>query len=178
MDEDQSYPDHSGRFSDWFQVLSRESLTGRCYWEVEWSGEWARIAVSYKDIQRKGSFDECLFGNNDKSWALICNKHSYLFRSSLISSSPVSGPVSGPTSSRIGVYLDHSAGVLTFYSVSESTISLIHRCQTTFTEPLYAGFGTSHFNTQHQLHRGLQHRELDNEPGSYESSNKTCSRGR
>ncbi|KAK7878810.1 hypothetical protein WMY93_034277 [Mugilogobius chulae] len=45
----------------------------------------------------------------------------------------------GPATSRIGVYLDHSAGVLEFYSVSESTMSLLHREQTTFTQPLYAG---------------------------------------
>uniref|UniRef100_A0A8C9RP32 SPRY-associated domain-containing protein n=1 Tax=Scleropages formosus TaxID=113540 RepID=A0A8C9RP32_SCLFO len=33
----QPYPDHPHRF-DWPQVLCREGLTGRCYWEVEWSG--------------------------------------------------------------------------------------------------------------------------------------------
>ncbi|KAM9718978.1 tripartite motif-containing protein 16-like [Menidia menidia] len=31
----QSYPDHPDRFTYRAQVLSRESLTGRCYWEVE-----------------------------------------------------------------------------------------------------------------------------------------------
>ncbi|KAM4714182.1 tripartite motif-containing protein 16-like [Anableps anableps] len=34
----QSYPDHPDRFTVYNQVLSRESLTGRCYWEVEWRG--------------------------------------------------------------------------------------------------------------------------------------------
>ena len=33
--EQQSYPDHPERFDCWPQVLCRESLTGRCYWEVE-----------------------------------------------------------------------------------------------------------------------------------------------
>ncbi|XP_020792198.2 E3 ubiquitin/ISG15 ligase TRIM25-like [Boleophthalmus pectinirostris] len=133
MTERQSYPDHPDRFNYSIQVLSREGLTGRCYWEVQWSGKWVFIAVSYKDIQRKDS-DECVFGNNDKSWALRCNKTSYSF----IFNSVVS-QVSGPVSSRIGVYLDHSAGVLSFYSVSESTMSLLHRVQTTFTQPLYTG---------------------------------------
>ena len=41
-------------------------------------------------------------------------------------------------SSRVGVYLDHSAGVLSFYRVSD-TMTLLHRVQTTFTQPLYAG---------------------------------------
>ncbi|CAL8386173.1 unnamed protein product [Boreogadus saida] len=31
--EDQSYPDHPERFDFWRQVLGREALTGRCYWE-------------------------------------------------------------------------------------------------------------------------------------------------
>ncbi|KAL4007563.1 hypothetical protein ACER0C_001415 [Sarotherodon galilaeus] len=43
-----------------------------------------------------------------------------------------------PRSSRVGVYLDHRAGILSFYSVSE-TMTLLHRVQTTFTQPLYAG---------------------------------------
>ncbi|KAM9718975.1 tripartite motif-containing protein 16-like [Menidia menidia] len=34
-DKRQSYPDHPDRFTYWLQVLSRESLTGRCYWEVQ-----------------------------------------------------------------------------------------------------------------------------------------------
>ncbi|KAK7938711.1 hypothetical protein WMY93_002037 [Mugilogobius chulae] len=35
--KDQKYPDHPDRFSHKWQVLSRESLTGRSYWEVELS---------------------------------------------------------------------------------------------------------------------------------------------
>ncbi|XP_072301430.1 tripartite motif-containing protein 16-like [Eucyclogobius newberryi] len=144
MTEDQSYPDHSDRFSHWGQVLSRESLTGRCYWEVEWSGTWVYIAVSYRDIQRKGGSTECVFGYNDKSWALFCNKSDPSFRFNSVESQ-----ISGPVSYRIGVYLDHSAGVLAFYSVSESTTSLLHRVQTTFTHSLYAGVW---FNTGSTAH--------------------------
>ncbi|KAJ0070561.1 hypothetical protein NL108_015881 [Boleophthalmus pectinirostris] len=131
---EQSYPDHPDRFSGWWQVLSRESLTGRCYWEVEWNVRCARIAVSYRDIQRKGNFDECAFGDNDKSWALQCESNSYSFWFNLVKSQ-----VSGSVGFRIGVYLDHSAGVLAFYSVSERTMSLLHRVQTRFTQPLYTG---------------------------------------
>ncbi|XP_075328775.1 tripartite motif-containing protein 16-like [Odontesthes bonariensis] len=131
MTQPQSYSDHPDRFRDRFQVLSRESLTGRCYWEVEMRGGGADVAVTYKNISRAG--DEGGFGFNDKSWALDCYKNQYEFWYNNMKTS-----ISGPQSSRVGVYLDHRAGVLSFYSVSE-TMTLLHRVQTTFTQPLYAG---------------------------------------
>uniref|UniRef100_A0A3Q2FYI3 B30.2/SPRY domain-containing protein n=1 Tax=Cyprinodon variegatus TaxID=28743 RepID=A0A3Q2FYI3_CYPVA len=131
-DHQQSYPDHKDRFTTWPQVLSRDSLTGRCYWEVEWKGV-AIAAVSYDNINRADKSNEGSFGWNKKSWSLRCEKNSYIFQHNSIQT-----PVSGPVSSRIGVYLDHRAGILCFYSVSE-TMTLLHRVQTTFTKPLYAG---------------------------------------
>ncbi|XP_053192184.1 tripartite motif-containing protein 16-like [Scomber japonicus] len=130
----QSYSSHKDRFTDRWQVLSRESLTGRCYWEVEWrGGMWGGVdvAVTYKNISRVGS--DSRFGRNDKSWSLDCDTNSYEFCFNNIET-----PVSGPGSSRVGVYLDHRAGILSFYSVSE-TMTLLHRVQTTFTQPLYVG---------------------------------------
>ncbi|XP_039885340.1 tripartite motif-containing protein 16-like [Simochromis diagramma] len=131
MSQQQSYSDHPDRFTSYKQVLSRESLTGRCYWEVEWRGGRVYVAVAYKNISRKGS--ESKFGHDDKSWSLDCNNNSYTFWYNNIQTR-----VSGPRSSRVGVYLDHRAGILSFYSVSE-TMTLLHRVQTTFTQPLYAG---------------------------------------
>ncbi|XP_039636184.1 tripartite motif-containing protein 16-like [Perca fluviatilis] len=134
--QQQFYSRHPDRFTYWSQVLSRESLTGRCYWEVERRGReggGVYVAVAYKNISRAGRSDECGFGLNDKSWALDCNNNKYTFWSNKVQT-----PVSGPLSSRVGVYLDHSAGILSFYSVSE-TMTLLHRVQTTFTQPLYAG---------------------------------------
>ncbi|XP_075338278.1 tripartite motif-containing protein 16-like [Odontesthes bonariensis] len=132
MTQPQSYSDHPDRFTKWFQVLSRESLTGRCYWEVEMRGGGAvYVAVSYKNISRAGS--RCRFGLNDKSWALYCYQNGYEFWYNRIKTS-----ISGPRSSRVGVYLDHRAGILSFYSVS-GTMTLLHRVQTTFTQPLCAG---------------------------------------
>ncbi|KAM9338373.1 uncharacterized protein ABDE67_017931 [Symphorus nematophorus] len=131
MSEKQSYPQHPDRFTYSQQVMGRERLTGRCYWEVEWSGPKDSAAVTYKDISRTGSKSD--FGINDRSWALKCYRDRYELRHDSISTS-----ISGPQSSRVGVYLDHSAGILSFYSVSK-TMTLIHRVQTTFTQPLYAG---------------------------------------
>ncbi|XP_060927028.1 tripartite motif-containing protein 16-like protein, partial [Limanda limanda] len=130
--EDQSYSNHPDRFTVWRQVLSRESLTGRCYWEVE-VAEGVDVAVAYKNISRAGGSCESEFGYNDKSWSLYCSRNSYTFYYNSIRTR-----VSGRLPSRIGVYLDHSAGVLSFYRVSD-TMTLLHRIQTTFTQPLYAG---------------------------------------
>ncbi|XP_051809118.1 tripartite motif-containing protein 16-like [Acanthochromis polyacanthus] len=132
-DQQQSYSDHPDRFTEWCQVLSRESLTGRCYWEVEWRGGVVYVSVAYKNISRTGGGIEHVFGYNDKSWALYCSPNSYKFMHNNIQTS-----VSGPRSSRVGVYLDHSAGILSFYSVSE-TMTLLHRVQTTFTQQIHAG---------------------------------------
>ncbi len=132
---DQSYPDHPDRFDYWHQVLCRESVSGRCYWELEWSGDYGVfISVSYKSISRKGG-NECVFGNNDQSWSLDCFPSRYSFRHNNIQT--VLSVKS--TSRRIGVFVDHGAGTLSFYSVSD-TMNLIHTVQTTFTQPLYPGF--------------------------------------
>ncbi|CAM4570039.1 unnamed protein product [Leuciscus chuanchicus] len=131
----QSYPDHPDRFDDVFQVLCRESVCGCCYWEIEWSGEYVYISVSYKSIRRKGSGNESVFGYSDQSWSLDCSSSSYSFTHNKIETElPVK-----PINRRIGVYVDHSAGTLSFYSVSD-TMSLIHTVQTTFTQTLYPGF--------------------------------------
>ncbi|XP_062266636.1 tripartite motif-containing protein 16-like [Platichthys flesus] len=132
MSKQRSYSNHPDRFIGYCQVLSRESLTGRCYWEVEVEViGGVHVAVTNNNISRAGI--SCVFGFNDKSCSLVCGGNSYNFHYNMIKT-----PVSGPVSSRVGVYLDHSAGVLSFYSVSD-TMTLLHRVQTTFTQPLYAG---------------------------------------
>uniref|UniRef100_A0A8C1V6T5 Tripartite motif-containing protein 16-like n=1 Tax=Cyprinus carpio TaxID=7962 RepID=A0A8C1V6T5_CYPCA len=139
----QSYPDHPDRFDHYRQVLCRESVCGRCYWELQWSGNYGvRISVSYKSISRKEGV-ECLFGSNDQSWSLICFPSRYSFwHSNIYTDLPVES-----ISSRIGVFVDHSAGTLSFYSVSD-TMSLIHTVQTTFTQPLYPGIGLGSGSSQ------------------------------
>ncbi|XP_064190304.1 tripartite motif-containing protein 16-like isoform X11 [Anguilla rostrata] len=137
--ESQSYPDHPERFEHWAQVLCREGLSGHCYWEAEWSGDgWSGdevfIAASYKGISRKGRGYDSVLGFNNKSWCLRRSYGRYSFQHNAVSTE-----IPGPPSSRVGVYLDHGAGTLSFYSVSD-TMTLLHRVQTTFTQPLYPGF--------------------------------------
>uniref|UniRef100_A0A4W4F494 Tripartite motif-containing protein 16-like n=1 Tax=Electrophorus electricus TaxID=8005 RepID=A0A4W4F494_ELEEL len=132
----QPYSEHPERFDYWDQVLCKESVCGRCYWEVEWNnGRWGvYISVSYKDITRKGQGNECGFGYNTQSWSLACSSTLTFWHNNINTEIPE------PPSSRIGVYVDHSAGTLSFYRVSD-TMTLLHTIHTTFTQPLYAGFG-------------------------------------
>ncbi|XP_058872615.1 tripartite motif-containing protein 16-like isoform X4 [Acipenser ruthenus] len=133
--ETQRYPDHSERFDSYPQVLCREGLSGtRCYWEIGCSGVGVSIGVTYKGISRKGGDRSCRLGFNDKSWSLLCFGSRYSARHNNNQTT-----ITAPRSPRIGVYLDFNAGTLSFYGVSD-TMTLLHRFQTTFTEPLYPGF--------------------------------------
>ncbi|KAM4560486.1 NLR family CARD domain-containing protein 3-like [Odontesthes bonariensis] len=144
VEQVQSYPDHPDRFGGWPQLLCRNVLTGRCYWEVEWRGG-VYISVSYRGIRRRGGGD-CEFGWTDQSWSLICsdggeysvchNKRETPITSTSSSSS------SSSVSDRAAVYVDRHAGTLSFYRVSSDTLIHLHTFSTTFTEePLHPGFG-------------------------------------
>ncbi|KAJ8407627.1 hypothetical protein AAFF_G00274840 [Aldrovandia affinis] len=136
--EAENYPDHPERFEHMQQILCRQGLSGRCYWEVKWYGTHVTyIAVSYKGIDRKGEGRGSHFMHSDKSWCLKCTINSYT-----VWHDNVGTAIYPPKdkSSTIGVYLDHKAGTLSFYCVSDTMI-LLHRFQTKFTEPLYPGIG-------------------------------------
>ncbi|KAM9359093.1 neoverrucotoxin subunit alpha-like [Symphorus nematophorus] len=145
-EELQSYPDHPDRFEDRLlpQLLCRTGLTGltgRCYWEVEWRGD-VEISVSYRGISRRGDFKDCEFGLNDQSWSLSCSDvHGYSVRHNDRQTFISSSSSSSSPPSRVAVYVDCPAGSLSFYRVSSDKLIHLHTFNTTFTEPLYPGFG-------------------------------------
>ncbi|CAL8406941.1 unnamed protein product [Arctogadus glacialis] len=142
------YPDHPERFDYHRQVLCREGLTGRCYWEVEWEGE-VDIGVTYRGITRRGRRDDSLIGQNYMSWCLhgedaydVDNVYS-----SWYNGNKTILPLPPPDHfKRIGVYLHQSAGILSFYRVSPDVggssgkRTHIHTFHSTFTQDLYPGF--------------------------------------
>ncbi|XP_073784250.1 NLR family CARD domain-containing protein 3 [Danio rerio] len=152
----QLYPDHPERFDESHQVLCKESLTGHCYWEAEWSGdEGVNMSVAYKGISRKGGGEESWFGYNKRSWSLICFKNRLIAKHN---NKITFIDVPSCPFSRVGVYLDWPAGTLSFYSVSDTnTLTHLHTFNTTFTEPLYAGFGL-YFGSSVSLWEIKQHR--------------------
>ncbi|XP_032362778.1 NLR family CARD domain-containing protein 3-like [Etheostoma spectabile] len=137
VEEDQPYPGHPERFESWSQLLCRDGLTGRCYWEVQTRGG-VHISVSYRGIRRRGDSRDCMFGRNDQSWCLVCyddGRYSVWHnkRRTSVSVPRVSG--------RVAVYVDCPAGSLSFYTVSSDSLIHLHTFNTSFTQTLYPGFG-------------------------------------
>ncbi|KAM4599581.1 uncharacterized protein V3H82_005946 [Fundulus diaphanus] len=137
VEELQSYPDHPDRF-DVPQLLCRTGLTGRCYWEVEWSG-LVDISVSYRRIRRRRNSKDIVVEFNNQYWSLICSDRGYSVRHNNRETSISSSSISN----RVAVYVDCPAGILSFYRVSSDSLIHLHTFNTTFTEPLHPGFGFS-----------------------------------
>uniref|UniRef100_A0A7N6AZP2 B30.2/SPRY domain-containing protein n=1 Tax=Anabas testudineus TaxID=64144 RepID=A0A7N6AZP2_ANATE len=135
VEEDQSYPVHPDRFYQCLQLLCSNGLTGRCYWEVEWR-VGVYISVSYRGIRRRGGNKDCLFGRNDQSWSLTCSDDCFYILHNNRQTS-----ISSSVSHRVSVYVDCPAGTLSFYRVSSDELIHLHTFNTTFTKPLYPGFG-------------------------------------
>ncbi|XP_032421998.1 tripartite motif-containing protein 16-like [Xiphophorus hellerii] len=144
-DTEQFEDDHE-RFEYCCQVLSKGSLSRCSYWEVQSSGRFT-VAVAYKDIRETGRLWNYILGKNENSWALECCRLMYVFRHNKTLTL-----ISAPYSATIGVFLDHRAGILSFYSVPDTisffrrtqfgtckTMTLLHTVQTRFTQPLLAG---------------------------------------
>ncbi|XP_041846095.1 solute carrier family 25 member 48 isoform X2 [Melanotaenia boesemani] len=141
VEEAQVHADNPERFDKCHQLLSRNALTDRCYWEVEWRGD-VTIAVSYRRIRRRGDIDNCVFGRNTHSWSLGCTDDGYsAFHNNNKTSIFVPSSSSGYTRNRVAVYVDYAAGTLSFYTVSSGTGIHLHTFHTTFTEAVYPGFG-------------------------------------
>ncbi|XP_063068687.1 tripartite motif-containing protein 16-like [Engraulis encrasicolus] len=133
--EKQLYPDHPDRLTEYAQVLCEQGFRRRVYWEVEVELDlkseesYVEIAIAYKSIKTV-----CDFRDDEKSWVLYCETGKCSFwHCNKETAIPIA-----PTST-IGVYVDHRAGILSFYSVSDK-MTLLHKVRTSFTEPIYPGF--------------------------------------
>ncbi|CAL8275882.1 unnamed protein product [Arctogadus glacialis] len=141
-EENRSHRDHPERFDSFHQVLCREGLTGRCYWEVERDGcVEIGLGVTYKGIPRKGNGGS--LARHNRAWCLYCRDDRY---TACYNGSKRRTYLRPDGSTRVGVYLDWPAGTLSFYRVSDgegysNTLKHIHTFQSTFTEELYPAFG-------------------------------------
>ncbi|MEQ2276401.1 hypothetical protein XENORESO_019217, partial [Xenotaenia resolanae] len=149
MQEKQTYPDHPDRFEYSGQVLCREALTGRCYWEVE-SSAIRIMGVAYKTVKRKGWDSQ--MDLSDETWLLqkysssgfsFQHRHHNVFVP--VPFIDVQAFLSQPR--RLGLFLDWPAGILCFYWLFGDTRTLLHTFHSTFTEPVYPAFAIIHGST-------------------------------
>uniref|UniRef100_A0A8C6UQH7 B30.2/SPRY domain-containing protein n=1 Tax=Neogobius melanostomus TaxID=47308 RepID=A0A8C6UQH7_9GOBI len=139
--EKEPRPEHPDRF-EWPQVLSSSALTNRCYYEVQWSGGFVDIAVSYRGIRRRGERRECEFGADLQSWCLRVSVDGFSVRhnseETAVFSSAFSRPPGMFSSGRVGVLLDTNS--LSFFDVSSGKRVRLYTFNTVFMETVYAGF--------------------------------------
>lgn len=141
--DQQSYPDDPERFDCYHQVLCKEALTGRHYWEVEWSlgyDKGVSVGVTYSRIVRKGAKNLSLLGQNNMSWIFghrwSPNRAHYAEhkdKCELYEEKP-------STFNKLGVYVDWPAGILSFYKVLGENLSHLFTFREKFSEPLYPAF--------------------------------------
>ncbi|XP_006790626.1 neoverrucotoxin subunit beta-like [Neolamprologus brichardi] len=137
----QLYPDLPERFSKLPQVLCREKLNGRHYWEVQLSASWlavVSVGVCYSQLERKGNSDLCKLGYNEKSWSCSCRYllglwYFVVHNGLKIFKLPKGCP-------KLGVFLDWHAGTLSYYVVSCDKLTHMYTFRTKFSEPVHPGF--------------------------------------
>uniref|UniRef100_A0A3B3UM50 Neoverrucotoxin subunit alpha-like n=1 Tax=Poecilia latipinna TaxID=48699 RepID=A0A3B3UM50_9TELE len=143
---EQAYPDNPQRFDVFTQGLSELALTGRRYFEVEWStGHPNKVGVAlvYSSMQRKGKDVVSSFGENPASWYFgVHNNELSAWHNGKIWSTSV--PAGG--CSRVGVYLDWPGGSLSFYQVSSDALTHMYTFRAKFTEPLHPGLYAYHIS--------------------------------
>eukprot|EP00062_Callorhinchus_milii_P015644 gi/632966099/ref/XP_007899231.1/ PREDICTED: E3 ubiquitin/ISG15 ligase TRIM25-like [Callorhinchus milii] len=128
-------PNNVKRFDLWQQVLGSEGVScGSSYWELQVTGsEWWGAGVCYGSLSRKGGGAECLLGWNKKSWILRSWGGLLTVRHNCKEIKLAAG-----MASKVGVFVDFEAGVISFYSVSGSNLTLLHTFQEqSFPESLY-----------------------------------------
>ncbi|KAM4843967.1 tripartite motif-containing protein 16 isoform 2-T2 [Thomomys bottae] len=133
------YPDLPSRFVYWRQVLSQQSLyLHRYYFEVEISGAGTYVGLTCKGIDRKGEErNSCISGNNF-SWSLHWNGKEFTAWHSDTETPLKAGPFR-----RLGIYTDFPGGTLSFYGIEYDAMTLIHKFDCKFSEPVYAAFWLS-----------------------------------
>ncbi|XP_058025508.1 E3 ubiquitin/ISG15 ligase TRIM25-like isoform X2 [Ahaetulla prasina] len=129
----ETYSKPTPGFNHWPQLLGTRSLCEGChYWEAEISNGWLCLGVAYSYRHRiEKSCMLYLIGRNNYSWCLEWDSVNFS-----VWHNNIQTMLRGDYYKTIGVFLDYAAGSLTFYGIT-SSINLIYRFLTTFTEPLY-----------------------------------------
>lgn len=132
-EELQRYAPHVDRFDCYQQVMCKEGLDGRYYFEIEGVKPFT-VGLTYRSIGRKGKSDDIKLGHNSLSWSLTCSNAGCYAQHD---KERVSVSFLISRTSRVGVYLDNVAGTLSFYRVSSDSQVHLHTYKTKLSEPLY-----------------------------------------
>ncbi|XP_042111627.1 tripartite motif-containing protein 16 isoform X2 [Ovis aries] len=133
------YPDLPSRFSHWRQVLAQQSLyLHRYYFEVELSGAGIYVGLTCQGIDRKGEERNSCISGNDFSWSLHWDGKGFRAWHS-----DAETLLSASACRRLGIYVDFPGGGLSFYGIEPETLTLLHRFQCKFSEPVYPAFWLS-----------------------------------
>lgn len=132
------YPTRPERYEHSPQVLCKEGIQGfRAYWEVDFEG-WVVLGVVEESSPRKEG--PCGLGENSTSWAVGWSGSYYQ-----VWHNAENTDVSMPLSSRMGIYVDHPAGVIKFLCVEcpeggAEEVRLISKFKASLQEKLLPGF--------------------------------------
>ncbi|XP_041830296.1 neoverrucotoxin subunit beta-like isoform X1 [Melanotaenia boesemani] len=141
------YPENPKRFK-YPQFLCHEKLTGRSYWVIEWSdieSDNVLVGVAYSTIP-----GDSYLSISDKCWVLNHFSFKSLFLNALnaLHSKMVWKAPFPYGCIRIGVFLDWSAGTLSFYRAEGDTLAHLYTFHTQFTDPVYpicAAYNTDNY---------------------------------
>ncbi|KAK2508128.1 hypothetical protein MC885_017361 [Smutsia gigantea] len=133
------YPDLPSRFVHWRQVLSQQSLyLHRHYFEVELSGGGIYVGLTCKGIDRRGEERNSCISGNSFSWSLHWNGKEFTAWHS-----DSETPLKARPFRRLGIYVDFLGGILSYYGVEPDAMTLVHKFECKFSEPVYPAFWLS-----------------------------------
>ncbi|XP_061703752.1 neoverrucotoxin subunit alpha-like isoform X2 [Syngnathoides biaculeatus] len=134
-----SYPYSSERFVDYPQVLCKEPLRGRHYWEAEWRGH-VNVVAAFESTPRKGVTNtERNFTDMFTSWGLHASHKFEVIVESYFSPIMIF-TASSSGMQKVGVFLDVPGSTLSFYGVSGNKLKHCYTFPLNLDQPVYAGF--------------------------------------
>ncbi|XP_058021930.1 E3 ubiquitin-protein ligase TRIM47 [Ahaetulla prasina] len=118
-----AYPETSTRFINCEQVLGENLMNrGNYYWEVEIIDGWVSIGIITEDFNPQESYDRGRLGRNEKSCCLQWNGQNYVAWFGGFDC-----VIQQPFFHTIGVYLEYSEKMLTFYGVKDSKMTCLQQ---------------------------------------------------
>ncbi|CAL8407067.1 unnamed protein product [Arctogadus glacialis] len=122
-------PDNPKRFTKKIRVLTRQSLSGRFYFEVQVKDKTAwYVGVARESINRK---DLIKLTPENGYWTLFSYKDGLVFRDNPAVRLPLRAELQ-----KVGVFVDYDEGLVSFYDV-EARVHIYSATGCSFTELLY-----------------------------------------